>query len=205
MPLPGEGNQSAERLDRIIQRRRAGNLGRCWERGATSLVSWLLLVGAMLLAGLIYFRWERESSSDAAEASIPRYQRGLRSVLADPRTPSEAEPWHLAALSSRPPNYTKSRTFVLQVQVDTIGILDYQAFGSMEGGYRRALASCNVIGMRRTIQSVAGIGLLCLLVSALLSACDDGSPPATTELSANTPTPLSWAPSPSCSKRGYTA
>ena len=29
----------------------------------------VLLVGAMLLAGLMYFRWERESSGDAVEAS----------------------------------------------------------------------------------------------------------------------------------------
>ena len=29
----------------------------------------VLLVGAMLLVGLIYFRWDRESSGDAAEAS----------------------------------------------------------------------------------------------------------------------------------------
>ncbi len=31
-PSGGRGNQSAERLDRIIQGRRAGNIGRCWER-----------------------------------------------------------------------------------------------------------------------------------------------------------------------------
>ena len=60
------------------------------------------------------------------------------------------------------------------------------------------LGSRNVIGMRRAIQSVAGVGLLCLLAAALLSACDDEPVPTTTAQPTNTPTPpVTATPTPS--------
>ena len=59
-----------------------------------------------------------------------------------------------------------------------------------EGATGKQSLSRNVISMRKAIESIAGIGFSCLLLSALLSACDEEPLPTTTPQPTNTSTPL---------------
>ena len=56
---------------------------------------------------------------------------------------------------------------------------------------RQQLAFTSPVGsvLGQSIRPIIWIGLVCLLAAALLSACDDGSSPAPTDLPTNTPAP----------------
>ena len=64
-PVGGEGTNPLNALFSAVVPGGFGDAGNA--RDIARFV--VLLVGAMLLAGLMYFRWERESSGDAVEAS----------------------------------------------------------------------------------------------------------------------------------------
>ena len=64
-PAGGEGTKPLNALFSAVVPGGFGDAGNA--RDIARFV--VLLVGAMLLAGLMYFRWERESSGDAVEAS----------------------------------------------------------------------------------------------------------------------------------------
>ena len=64
-PAGGEGTNPLNALFSAVVQGGFGDAGNA--RDIARFV--VLLVGAMLLAGLMYFRWERESSGDAVEAS----------------------------------------------------------------------------------------------------------------------------------------
>ena len=69
-PLEEGEKRSAERLRRpCFSTAVPGTFGDPGNAREHRPFSWCCWWGAMLLAGLIYFRWERESSSDAAEVS----------------------------------------------------------------------------------------------------------------------------------------